>query len=331
MVLGSAQAPSRGVESVAQVAARTRHRNARTLAAQDNAPAKHVFSPREEVCVSETTCPLCGRRVDADVRHPRRVCETCVGRARDEEGRPLRFFNTGFSGGFVARLADGGMERESHECVIDGVRCWADEAYLGGIVVEVAAEGRRSAPGPGSIRPAHVGPPQAGASGRMAAGDRQAGAARPEAGTAARAETRDRLASIRGAEEKAWWKDLTGLVGPTDRQLAVISPRSGATADELRGLGQVLARWKAEYTQARHIWGLTELLDGRPPRTPPVYLAVPVFIARFEERYEPVALVYVAEGGDLTSAATDLYDRLDGFRNRLAWVGSPDEYCDQRR
>jgi hypothetical protein len=269
--------------------------------------------------------------MDANIRHPRRVCTTCVERACDEEGRPLRFFNTGFSGGFVARLADGGMERESHECVIDGVRCWADEAYLGGIVVEVAAEGRRSAPGPGSIRPAHVGPPQAGASGRVAAGDRQAGAARPEAGTAARAETRDRLASIRGAEEKAWWKDLTGLVGPTDRQLAVISPRSDATADELRGLGQALALWKAEHTQARHIWGLTELLDGRPPRTPPVYLAVPVLIARFEERYEPVALVYVAEGGDLKAAAADLYERLAAFRSRLAWFGSPDDYCDQQR
>jgi len=269
--------------------------------------------------------------VDADVRHPRRVCTTCVERACDEEGRPLRFFNTGFSGGFVARLADGGMERESHECVIDGVRCWADEAYLGGIVVEVAAEGRRSAPGPGSIRPAHVGPPQAGASGRVAAGDRQAGAARPEAGTAALAETRDRLASIRAAEENAWWKDMAGLVGPTDRQLVVISPCSDATPEELCGLGQALALWKADYREARHIWGLADLLGGRPPRTPPVYLAVPVFIARFEERYEPVALVYVAEGGDRKAAAADLYERLAAFRSRLAWFGPPDDYCDQRR
>ena len=165
----------------------------------------------------------------------------------------------------------------------------------------------------------------------MTAGDRQPGAARLEAGTAALAETRDRLASIRGAEEKARWKDVTGLVGPTDRQLALISPRSDATADELRGLGQVLARWKAEYTQARHIWGLADLLDGRPPRTPPVYLAVPVLIARFEERYEPVALAYVAESGDLKAAAADLYERLAAFRSRLAWFGSPDDYCDQRR
>ena len=281
--------------------------------------------------MGETTCPLCGRRVDADVRHPRRVCETCVGRARDEEGRPLRFFNTGLSGGFVARLADGSMERESHECVIDGVRCWADEAYLGGIVVEVAAEGRPSAPGPGSVRPAHAGTPQAGASDRTTAGDGQAGIAPAETGTAFVEPTGDHFSLLRAAMENAWWKDMAGLVGPTDRQLVVISPCSDATPEELRGLGQALALWKAEYKQARHIWGLADLLDGRSPRTPPVFLAVPVLIARFEERYEPVALVYVAEGGDLTSAATDLYDRLAGFRDRLAWVGSPDEYCDQRR
>jgi hypothetical protein len=165
----------------------------------------------------------------------------------------------------------------------------------------------------------------------MTAADRQAGAAQPEAETTAVAETRDRLASIRAAEEKAWWKDMTGLVGPTDRQLVVISPRRDAAPDELRALGHALALWKAEYKEARHIWGLAELLDGRPPRTPPVYLAVPVFIARFEERDEPVALVYVAEGADLSAAATNLSERLTEFRSRLAWFGSPDEYCDQRR
>jgi hypothetical protein len=269
--------------------------------------------------------------MDADVRHPQRVCETCVGRARDENGRLLRFFNTGFSGGFVARLADGGMERESHVCVIDGVRCWADEAYLGGIVVEVAPEGRPSAPGPGSVRPAHGGAPQAGASEDATSGDQQAGITQAEAGSAIVAPTGDRVALLREALEKAWWKDMAGLVGPTDRQLVVISPRSDATPDDLRGLGQALALWKAEYKQARHIWGLADLLDGRPPRTPPVCLAVPVLIARFEDRCEPVALVYVAEGGDLKAAAADLGERLAEFRSRLSWFGSPDDYCDQRR
>jgi hypothetical protein len=269
--------------------------------------------------------------VDADVRHPRRVCETCVGRARDEDGRPLRFFNKEFSGGFVARLADGSMERDSHECVIDGVRCWADEAYFGGIVVEVAAEGRPPSRGPFSAQPAHAGTPHAAASDRMTAADRPPGIARPEPATTAVTQAGDRLGPMRAAMENAWWKDMAALVGPTDRQLVVISPRRDAAPDELRALGQALALWKAEYKEARHIWGLTELLDGRPPRTPPVYLAVPVFIARFEERDEPVVLVYVAEGADLNAAATNLSERLAEFRSRLAWFGSPDDYCDQQR
>ena len=281
--------------------------------------------------MSDTACPLCGGRMDADVRHARRVCNSCVERACDEEGRPLRFFNTGLSGGFVARLADGGANRESHECFIDGVRCWADEAYLGGIVVEVAAEGRPSVSVPGSVRPAHGGTSQVSASDRGTAGDRQAEVARAQTGRAAPEATGDPFARIHAAEQKAWWKDMTGLVGPTDRQLAVIGPRSDATADDLRRLGQALALWKAEYAKARHIWGLADLLDGRPPRTPPVYLAVPVLVHRFEERFEPVALVYVAEGADLAAAATDLYERLGEFRSRLAFFGSPDEYCDHAR
>jgi len=281
--------------------------------------------------VSDTACPLCGRRMDADVRHPQRVCSLCVRRACDEEGRQLRFFNTDLSGGFVVRSADGGADRESHECFIDGVRCWADEAYLGGIVVEVAAEGRPSVSGPGSMRSAHGGTSQVNADDRLAAGTRQAEVARARTGTAAPEATGDPFARIHAAAQKAWWKDMTGQVGSTDQQLVVIGPRSDTTADDLRRLGQALALWKAEYAQARHIWGLAELLDGRPPRTPPVYFAVPVLIHRFEERFEPVALVYVAAGADLKAAATDLYERLGELRSRLAFFGSPDEYCDHAR
>ena len=58
----------------------------------------------------------------------------------------------------------------------------------------------------------------------------------------------------------------------TDRQLAVIKPGANASADDLRGLGQALACWQSEFSQARHIWGLTDLLEGRFPRTPCDYV-----------------------------------------------------------
>jgi hypothetical protein len=90
--------------------------------------------------VSDKACPICGEQMTADPRYPRRVCRACVERVCDEDGRPLRFYNTSLSGGFLARYVDSGTDCESHECFIDGVRCWADEAYMGGIVVQVAAE-----------------------------------------------------------------------------------------------------------------------------------------------------------------------------------------------
>jgi hypothetical protein len=90
--------------------------------------------------VNDKTCPICGERMAANARHPRQVCPTCVERACDEGGRPLRFYNTLLSGGFLARYVDTGADRESHVCYIDGVRCWADEAHLGGIVVQVVTE-----------------------------------------------------------------------------------------------------------------------------------------------------------------------------------------------
>lgn len=136
---------------------------------------------------------------------------------------------------------------------------------------------------------------------------------------------------LRKATETAWWRDMSGLVSDTDRQLVVISPRSDATADDLRALGRTLARWRAEVQVARHVWGLEDLLAGRCPRTPPTELAVPIMLSRLHEHYEPVALAYVAEGADNEAVVGDLYDRLVALRGTLAWFGTPDAYCDSQR
>lgn len=90
--------------------------------------------------MAEKACPICGERIKVNPRYPRQVCATCVERACDEDGRLLWFYNTSLSGGFLARYVDSGEDRDSHVCFIDGVRCRADEARMGGIVVQVAAE-----------------------------------------------------------------------------------------------------------------------------------------------------------------------------------------------
>jgi hypothetical protein len=61
-------------------------------------------------------------------------------RAADEDGRSLSFSNVSLSGGFAALYRDTREERTSHICYIDGVKCRADEARSGGIVIEACAE-----------------------------------------------------------------------------------------------------------------------------------------------------------------------------------------------
>ena len=72
-------------------------------------------------------------------RYPRDVCMACAGRAASIDGRLLTFANVDGTGGFVARYADTGADYPSHECWIDGVACWADERYAGGIVIQPLA------------------------------------------------------------------------------------------------------------------------------------------------------------------------------------------------
>jgi len=90
--------------------------------------------------VGRHSCPICGGSVRTQPRYPTAVCPACVERAVDERGRSIRFYNRSMSGGFQAVYAsagdaDTGEERASHGRWIDGVRCWAGEAHLDGIVV----------------------------------------------------------------------------------------------------------------------------------------------------------------------------------------------------
>src|SRR5260370_25825051 len=81
-------------------------------------------------------CPICSTEVESHPRYPRYVCRDCARRVRSADGRPLEFFNRDLSGGFAARYADTGAPYRSHECLIDGVECYADEARLCGIVIQ---------------------------------------------------------------------------------------------------------------------------------------------------------------------------------------------------
>ena len=128
------------------------------------------------------------------------------------------------------------------------------------------------------------------------------------------------------AMENAWWKGQTALVAETDEQLAVVGPRSDMTSGEFQLLGQLLRKWQQANSYARHIWGLDDLLAGRPPRTPPIYLTVPYALDRIAECYEPVVLVFVVAATDHKAAIESLSDALGEMRGRLAWFTDPENY-----
>ncbi len=78
-----------------------------------------------------------GSALEPVPRYRRYVCSDCAARAASADGRRLAFSNIDLSGGYAARYADTGEPYDSHACWIDGIRCHADEARFGGIVVEV--------------------------------------------------------------------------------------------------------------------------------------------------------------------------------------------------
>lgn len=91
---------------------------------------------------SHHACPICSAPVPHQDRYPQAVCQDCSHRACDAQGRRLAFFNLSISGGFAAVIAETQEVYPSHVCYIDGVACWADEDYFGGIVIQIQSESR---------------------------------------------------------------------------------------------------------------------------------------------------------------------------------------------
>ena len=85
---------------------------------------------------AEQHCSICKKPVQLSERYPRYLCEQCAARAKSKDERMLSFSNESFSGGFIAKYADTGEIYPSHECYVDGIPCYADEHYYGGIVIQ---------------------------------------------------------------------------------------------------------------------------------------------------------------------------------------------------
>lgn len=97
------------------------------------------------MAVELVACPICGTEQPAVPRYPDYLCRACVARTSTSDGRRLVLVNTSLTGGFAARYADDEELCEevtvTHIVYVDGVRCWADEARFGGIVVQPRPDG----------------------------------------------------------------------------------------------------------------------------------------------------------------------------------------------
>jgi hypothetical protein len=90
--------------------------------------------------MDEYRCPICEVAGEYSPRYPHCICVECAHRAVDENGRRLKFSNVALSGGFEARYVDTDEIKDSHICYVDGIRCFADEAHMGGIVVSIDSD-----------------------------------------------------------------------------------------------------------------------------------------------------------------------------------------------
>ncbi len=82
------------------------------------------------------TCPICNKELRFVERYPNYICGTCVAKSVDEDGKELSFCNIDMGGGFIALYAKTNIKRNSHICFINNLKCIADEARFGGIVVQ---------------------------------------------------------------------------------------------------------------------------------------------------------------------------------------------------
>jgi hypothetical protein len=87
-----------------------------------------------------TNCPICKKQIRADLRYRFYVCGDCADKTTSPDGRALIFYNENLSGGCVGQYVDTGEVYASNECYIEGVKCIAEEARFGGIVIEIAVK-----------------------------------------------------------------------------------------------------------------------------------------------------------------------------------------------
>lgn len=84
--------------------------------------------------MDHSNCPICNQLRYTTQRYPNKICNNCSKLCVTKEGKLIQFFNIDNSGGFVS-IVDNKERGEIHECYVNNIKCYADEARFGGIVI----------------------------------------------------------------------------------------------------------------------------------------------------------------------------------------------------
>ena len=84
-------------------------------------------------------CPICNQPMPFSERYPLAICKAHYGECRDLQGNAVTYENEDFSGGFVSyHTIEGTIVRQNDgSCMVQGHRCIAGEARMGGVVIQV--------------------------------------------------------------------------------------------------------------------------------------------------------------------------------------------------
>ena len=83
-------------------------------------------------------CPIFQEETIADPRYPNYLCYNCSDAVTTKNGESIIFYNVDFSGGIIAHFTGADRVYKSQECYINNIKCYAQEARFGGIVIQSA-------------------------------------------------------------------------------------------------------------------------------------------------------------------------------------------------
>lgn len=108
--------------------------------AEDEAIFTQMREANKPPTESNQTCPICQTLVYKSERYPGYVCRQCTSKAADDQGKAITFYNKYIDGSGCQGYYNRPDSPYPHEhCFVDGVRCIARGAYMGGIVIQPEA------------------------------------------------------------------------------------------------------------------------------------------------------------------------------------------------